>query len=85
MNTFTRWRTTVAACRKYNQYRRTGDRRMLCEAERLAHKVGEMDADGICPAMFHGKPILEREWASGRGPEFLYNWLVRQGRFEAGA
>ncbi len=85
MSAFIRWRNTIAACRKYDQYRRTSDHRTLREAEHLAHKVGEMDQEGRCPVLFHGKSALEREWASGRGSEFFYNWMVRKGRFEARA
>lgn len=85
MNALTRWQTMFAACCKYNVYRRTGSHRALREAEKLAHKVGEMDARNCCPALFAGKPALEREWASGKGPEFFYNWMVRKGRFEASA
>lgn len=85
MSAFIRWRNTIAARRKYDQYRRTGDQRTLREAEHLAHKVGEMDQEVRCPVLFQGNPILEREWASGRGPEFFYNWMVRKGRFEARA
>ncbi|OZA30483.1 MAG: hypothetical protein B7X93_03050 [Hydrogenophilales bacterium 17-61-9] len=85
METLTKWRTMVAACCKYNTYRRTGSRRALRDAEKLAHLVGETDTGASCPALFKGNPTLEREWASGKGAEFFYNWMVRHGRFEASA
>lgn len=85
MSALLRWRNTFTACRKYAQYKRTGNPRILREAEKLAHKVGEMDTEGKCPAMFLGKSALEREWASGRGPAFFYAWMVHKGRFEARA
>lgn len=85
METLTRWRTMIAACSKYKLYRRTGSHRALRDAEKLAHQVGEMDPESCCPTLFVGNPTLEREWASGKGPEFFYNWMVRKGRFEAHA
>ena len=85
MNTLIRWSNTIIACCKYRQYRRTGSLRALREAEMRARRIGEMDLKGNCPALFQGNSILEREWASGRGPEFFYNWMVRKGRFEASA
>lgn len=85
MSALHRWRNTFTACRKYAQYRRTGDRRLLREAEKLAHGVGEIDTEGRCPPMFKGKLPLEREWASGRGPAFFYAWMVSRGRFQAHA
>lgn len=71
---------TFAAAVKYNRYLNTGSHRCLMAAERLAHRVGEMDAGNRVPLLFMGKPNLEREWASGKGNEFFFNWLVSHGR-----
>lgn len=69
----------LATCCKYNHYLNTGSHRCLAAAERMAHKVGEMDAGNRVPVLFLGKPNLEREWASGKGNEFFFNWLVSRG------
>lgn len=69
----------LAACCKYNRYLDTGSHRRLKEAERLAHEAGEKDPGDCCPFLFLGRPNLERSWASGKGNEFFFNWLVRRG------
>lgn len=69
----------LAACCKYNRYLNTGSHRRLREAECLARKAGEMDVGNRCPFPFLGKPNLERSWASGKGNEFFFDWLVRRG------
>lgn len=71
---------TVAAAIKYNRYLDTGSLRCLRAAEQLAHKAGEMNTGNRIPFLFLGKPNLEREWASGKGNEFFYAWLVRRGK-----